>query len=115
MKTSLDLAAKLARVWSLLDERARRLTAANEARSLGRGGIAAVSRACGLSRKAIANGMREIAEGPVLPPGRLRRPGAGRKKITEHDPRLGDALERLIAPGTRADYYPHLHPIDSCR
>ncbi|MBN1267962.1 MAG: ISAzo13 family transposase [Kiritimatiellae bacterium] len=103
MKTSMDLAAKLARVWSLLDERARRLTAANEARSLGRGGIAAVSRACGLSRKAIANGIREIAEGTVLPPGRLRRPGAGRKKITEHDPRLMQALERLIAPDTRGD------------
>jgi hypothetical protein len=103
MKTSIDLAAKLARVWSLLDERARRLTAANEARSLGRGGIAAVSQACGLSRKAIAHGIREIAEGTVLPPGRLRRPGAGRKKITEHDPRLMHALERLIAPDTRGD------------
>ena len=99
----MDLEAKLARVWSLLDERARRLTAANEARSLGRGGIAAVSRACGLSRKAIANGIREIAEGTVLPPGRVRRPGAGRKKITEHDPRLMGALERLIVPDTRGD------------
>lgn len=42
--------------WSLLDERARRLVAANEAQALGYGGISKVRRACGLSRKAIAKG-----------------------------------------------------------
>jgi len=103
MKPFSELQAKLASVWSLLDERTRRLTAANEARSLGRGGISAVSRACGLSRKAIANGIREIEEGRALPPGRIRRPGAGRKKITEQDPRLMAALQRLLAPATRGD------------
>jgi len=97
------LQAKLASVWPLLDERTRRLIAANEARALGRGGIADVSRACGLSRKAIAKGIQEIDAGTALPPGRVRRPGAGRKKITEHDPRLADALERLIEPDTRGD------------
>src|SRR3990172_1032124 len=97
------LQAKLARVWPLLNERSRRLIAANEARALGRGGIADVSRACGLSRKAIVKGIQEIEAGTALPPGRVRRPGAGRKKITEHDPRLADALERLIEPDTRGD------------
>jgi hypothetical protein len=38
-----------------------------------------VRRACGLSRKAIAKGIREIAEGAVLVEGRIRRPGGGRK------------------------------------
>jgi len=59
MKTFSELQAKLVGVWALLDERMRRLMAANEARALGRGGISEVSRACGLSRKAIAKGMRE--------------------------------------------------------
>jgi hypothetical protein len=77
--------------------------AANEARALGRGGITEVSRACGLSRKAIAKGITEIGAGSVPPPGRIRQPGAGRKRITEHDPRLAGALERLIAPDTRGD------------
>jgi hypothetical protein len=77
--------------------------AANEARALGRGGISEVSRACGLSRKAIAKGIREIDAGTALPPGRVRQPGAGRKKITDHDPRLAGALERLIDPDTRGD------------
>ena len=103
MKTPSELQAKLASVWPLLDERTRRLMAANEARALGRGGISEVSRACGLSRKAIAKGIKEIEAGTAPPPGRIRQPGAGRKKITEHDPRLAGALERLIDPDTRGD------------
>jgi hypothetical protein len=56
-----------------------------------------------LSRKAITNGIAELEAGSALPPGRVRRPGAGRKKITEHDPTLIDALERMIDPDTRGD------------
>jgi hypothetical protein len=103
MKTVTALQQKFASVWSLLDERTRRLTAANEARALGYGGISQVRRACGLSRKAIAKGMREIEEGTAVPPGRIRRPGAGRKKLITHDPRLPAALDRLIDPETRGD------------
>ena len=103
MKTRAELQAKLASVWPLLDERIRRLMAANEARALGRGGISEVSRACALSRKAIAKGIQEIEGGTAPPPGRIRQPGAGRKKITDHDPRLAGALERLIDPDTRGD------------
>ena len=98
-----DLRTKLGSVWPLLDERTRRLMAANEALAVGRGGISVVSRACGLSRKAIAKGIEEIEGGRALAPGRIRRPGAGRKKLTERDPRLSGALERLIDPDARGD------------
>ena len=105
MKTVTQLRQKLASVWSLLDERTRRLMAASEARTLGYGGISQVRRACGLSRKAIAKGMREIEEGTSVPPGRIRRPGAGagRKTLITHDPRLPAARDRLIDPETRGD------------
>lgn len=103
MRTCAQLRQKFASVWSLLDERTRRLMAASEARALGYGGISQVRRACGLSRKAIAKGMREIEEGTSAPPGRIRRPGAGRKKLVLHDPRLPAALDRLIDPETRGD------------
>jgi len=76
--------------------------AASDAVSLGYGGISQIQRASGLSRKAIANGIREIAAGTALP-GRIRRPGAGRKSITESDPKLLASLERLIEPETRGD------------
>ena len=103
MKSPSDLQAKFASIWPLLDERTRRLMAASEARALGRGGISEVSFACGLSRKAITKGIKEIESGTALAPGRIRQPGAGRKKISEQDPGLERALERLIAPDTRGD------------
>jgi len=87
----------------MLDERTRRLMAASEAIGLGYGGVSLVRRACGLSRKAIAKGMREIKESDITPEGRMRRPGGGRKKITASDPTLLAALEPLIECGTRGD------------
>ncbi len=96
-----ELELKLVSVWALLDERGRRLMAANEAQFLGYGGVSLVSRACGLSRKAIAKGIGEIRAGIALPAGRVRRSGAGLKKILEHDPGLSGALDCLIDPETR--------------
>jgi len=99
---AISLRRKFSDVWPLLDERSRRLMAANEARALGYGGISKVRQACGLSRKAIAKGIREIADGSSMP-GRIRRSGAGRKNIVVRDPKLLASLERLIEPETRGD------------
>lgn len=103
MSNSIKLAQRFHLVWPLLDERARRIMAGNEAISLGHGGISAVHRACGLSRKAIHTGIREIKEGMVLPPGRIRKEGAGRKSLTVSDPGLVEALEGLVEDTTRGD------------
>ena len=94
MSALAGLKQKFNAVWPLLDERTRRVVAANEALSLGFGGISEVHRACGLSRKAIAKGISEIEEGVVPPVGRVRRPGAGRKSITVSDPRLMGVLRK---------------------
>ncbi|MGH8569432.1 MAG: ISAzo13 family transposase [Gammaproteobacteria bacterium] len=96
------LKRKLGAAWPHLDERTRRIMAATEAMSLGFGGVSMVSRACGLSRKAIHKGIHELEEGePVV--GRVRRPGAGRKCITQSDPELVQTLEGLIDEQTRGD------------
>jgi len=103
MDTLPGLKQKFRAVWPLLDERTRRVMAANEALSLGFGGISVVHRACGLSRKAIAKGIGEIQEGIVPSAGRIRRPGAGRKSITVSNPRLLQALGKMIDSQTRGD------------
>jgi hypothetical protein len=97
------LAARLRRVWPLLDERTRRVTAANEAMAWGDGGISAVSRACGLSRRVIRRGIEELTERRTLPGGRIRRRGGGRKPITVSDPALVRTLEAAVADETRGD------------
>lgn len=96
------LKRKFRAVWPHLDERTRRIMAATEAVSLGFGGVSMVSRACGLSRKAIHKGIRELEGGEPLV-GRVRRPGAGRKAITQSDPNLVQTLEGLIDEQTRGD------------
>ena len=103
MNTRSELKRKFRAVWPHLDERTRRIMAANEAVSLGYGGVSLVRRACGLSRKAIAKGIGEIQGGSRPLVGRVRRPGAGRKSITQSDPRLVRTLEGLIDEQTRGD------------
>jgi hypothetical protein len=83
-----------------LDERGRRLFAATQAQTLGHGGIAAVARATGIAPSTIGRGLKEIAEG-VPPSGpRLRRPGGGRKRLTDKDATLERALLELVGPMT---------------
>ena len=103
MGLGVELQRKFAAVWPMLDERTRRIMAGNEAIALGYGGVCAVRRACGLSRKAIAKGIQEIKSGSILAAGRIRRAGAGRKALTANDPDLLDALDRLVAPAARGD------------
>lgn len=88
-----------------MNERLRRLWVATEARQLGRGGITLVSTATGVAHSTIRRGLRELAEGSAiaLPPSSARRAGGGRKRITETDPRLMEALEALVDPVTRGD------------
>jgi len=104
MDTHEAIAYRYAHLAWALDERGRRLLAATEAVVLGRGGLMAVARATGLSRKAIALGIRELrGEVPPPPPGRVRRPGGGRKSLEAHDPTLRADLERLVEPTARGD------------
>jgi transposase len=82
-----------------LDERVRRLWAGAEARGLGRGGIAAVAAATGLSRDTIRGGMRPIQRAGA----RLRQAGGGRKRLVDKDETLLRDLEALVEPATRGD------------
>src|SRR6266566_3733659 len=86
-----------------LNERSRRLVAASEAVAIGWGGISAVSRATGLSRKAISHGIKELQEQAGAGEGRIRRKGGGRKTTVSKDPSLLEDLERLVEPVTRGD------------
>jgi len=86
-----------------LDERSRRLVLGAVARAAGDGGVSAVARATGASWQTVATGAGELASGDAVPPGRVRRPGGGRKKLEEHDPRLIPALRGLLAESTRGD------------
>jgi hypothetical protein len=68
------------------DERSRRLVAGFLARQCGHGGITLLARITGLDRNTIARGRRELGQADTPPPGRVRRPGAGRKRVETRYP-----------------------------
>lgn len=93
----------LADVTPVLDERQRRLAAAAGARALGHGGVAAVAREMGMARSTIHRGIGELEAGVEVGEGRVRRAGAGRKRRSESDPKLVEALDGLVDPESRGD------------
>ena len=86
-----------------LDERGRRVFAANTALAAGRGGIAATSVATGVARSTIKRGIDELRAGRNEISVRVRRPGGGRKSAVTHQPGLPAALEALIEDAIRGD------------
>ena len=86
-----------------LNERQRRLWAAAEARAAGRGGIAATARATGMAVDTIRRGIGELEAGEPIGAGRVRKPGGGRKPLTDTDPELLVDLERLVEADRRGD------------
>ena len=104
-----EIAQKFGLLAPTMNERQARLWLAAEAKALGHGGIAAVTRATGVLRKRIWMGIRELEEmaaNPLQEPPeaqRIRRPGGGRKKLEETDETLRDDLASLIDPATRGD------------
>jgi DNA-binding transcriptional ArsR family regulator len=87
----------------LLDERGRRRLAAAEALAAGLGGVSAVARATGIARSTIGRALVELRDGVMLDDARVRRPGGGRKPLSETDASLLDDLRRLVDPATRGD------------
>ena len=85
-----------------LTERQRRLSAAADARALGRGGVSRVARATGLSRITIRRGLSELGS-EELAVERSRREGRGRKRILDRDPTVLRDLQALVDPVTRGD------------
>jgi transposase len=96
------IVAKYAVIGELLDERARRLWAATESRTIGYGGDALVSEATGIARETIRKGRKQL-EAEIEVGGRLRGPGAGRPRLEDDQPGIREALESLVEPLTRGD------------
>ena len=93
----------------VLDERLRRLLGAAEAKVLGHGGVTAVAKATGISRRALHVGLKEVDKGAKAlsdsnkSGNRIRKEGGGRKKSIDQSPLLLKELEKLVEPMTRGD------------
>ena len=98
-----ELQEKFKRIVSHLNEKSKRLWCANEAISLGRGGIKLVSTATGVSGTTITEGMKEIKGEKEVRQDGIRRKGGGRKKKTDTDKTVMQDIEDIIGPVTSGD------------
>jgi len=101
----LKLKEKLERISPYLNEKQRRVVYAAEAEQIGHGGKTLICSLTGMSRPTINQGIRELSENSELQfdNKRIRKEGAGRKKITSENPGLLIALESLVEPLSRGD------------
>lgn len=91
------------RLSPVLAEPTRRLWAAAEALTIGRGGVAIVAEATGMARATILRGRDDLNHPQSLALPGQRRVGGGRKPLVDSDPTLLNDLDRLIDPYTRGD------------
>ena len=103
MEMLTGIAERFKRLRGVLDERSRRLLVAAESEAMGRRGISTVSRATGVSRQVIRQGIAELKQAAVLPERRIRRSGGGRKQAVALDPSLKTDLEEMLESTTRGD------------
>jgi transposase len=86
-----------------LDEKGRRLWAATEAAVYGRGGVALVCKATGMSNATIHKGLKEINNSSAPPEERVRHIGGGRRTTAKNNRGLRKALISLVEPTAKGD------------
>jgi hypothetical protein len=94
------------KVLGMLNESQARLFVAQKALELGRGGISRLCELTGMSRPTIYKGAEELqAKGRMsaAEAERIRRPGGGRKRVEEVDPRVRGELTRILEESTAGD------------
>ena len=90
----MEVADKLMlKVLSTLNEAQARWYVAREAICRGRGGLKTMHNITGMSRPTILKGIRELRQQKLLDvTERIRRPGGGRKRLEDSDPRFARAI-----------------------
>lgn len=99
-RTKTDIEQKWRDTLPELNEKQQRYYAAREAKTYGFGGVARFARATGMNRDTVNQGIREIESGSTLTGERVRRPGGGRKKLADHQPKLTETVEAAANPKT---------------
>jgi transposase len=94
------LATKINTMLPLLDEKQKRIFLALEANAVGRGGVKLMHEISGVSQTTIIRGKKELDEREAENNDRIRKPGGGRKKITEKYRDIKGEIEKIVADTT---------------
>lgn len=99
------------RVLGTLNEAQARVFVAQRALEEGRGGISRLSRLTRMSRPTIMKGVAELTgKAPMVDSesARVRKPGGGRKRVEELDPRVERDLKKILDERTAGNPMKHL-------
>ena len=94
------------KVLSTLNEAQARWFVADKALDLARGGISRLSQVTGMSRTTITKAIGELrGRGELMPAemGKIRREGAGRKRVEESDPEVKKLIVGIVEETTAGD------------
>lgn len=83
-----------------LRENDRRRYAAIEAAKLGHGGVEYISSLLGIDPKTIRQGQRDLDDLPERSEDRVRKPGGGRKRRIDQDPKIDDDFRKVLVEHT---------------
>jgi Rhodopirellula transposase DDE domain len=83
-----------------LRENDRRAYAAVEAAKLGHGGIEYIAAVLDIDPKTIRRGQRDLADLPERPAPRIRKPGGGRRRKLDSDPKIDEDFHRVLVEHT---------------
>lgn len=92
------LATKINTMLPLLDERQKRIFLALEANALGHGGVKLIHEISGVSQTTIIRGKKELSGS--VDSGHIRKPGGGRKKVTQKYANIKEEIEKIVADKT---------------
>ena len=94
------LATKINTMLPLLNERQARLFLALEAKALGHGGVKLIHEISGMSQTTIIRGKKELEESDTLNTESIRKPGGGRRKLTQKYGDIKETIEKIVADKT---------------
>jgi len=106
MENEVKLKEKYDFILPALNEKQRRMLLVADAKYFGFGGITSVSKASGVTRATIHNGINEInkkTSDAIIHEDRIRKAGAGRQSIVQQYPAIMEDLDNLVSPVTRGD------------
>jgi transposase len=94
------LVTKINTMLPLLNEKQKRIFLALEANAIGRGGVKLMHEISGVSQTTIIRGKTELKGNESENGSRVRKPGGGRKKMTEKYRGIKEEIEKIVADTT---------------
>lgn len=109
IETSTQLDELVLLINQLSNEKQKRILLASAAKVYGHGGIGRIKELTGIAYSTIHRGSMELENGSTIADNRIRRTGAGRKTVLEHNPEITQCIEEMIEGSTYGDPSNVLH------